>query len=240
MSLLEFQTSLGRAIRDASGPKPTSEQDLAWAEPAPFATLIESRGFRFTVKVQRSWNRARARNGARLTLSVLPRDQRRKLLDDWLEEGGGTAYFFAAEADSFLEFIAKKLPDPSHALTICRLEQATLRASEGSRYFTPPDLSRLDQDCRLCRGRYAGIVRFHAQPALLLAALTSGPAPPVSPCPVVMLFGPAFAGLSREASDDEVRLWERLKEPAVFVTLLHEGYPRATIESLVSSGCLEP
>lgn len=86
--------------------------------------------------------------------------------------GGGTASFFAAEAEAFLSFIAERLPVPSHALTLCRVEQATLRAQEGALGFTKPDLSRLDSPgCALRAGRYAALVRFHAPPRLVLAAI---------------------------------------------------------------------
>ena len=240
MSLLEFQTALGRALCTPSRRSEMLRNDLTGVDGYGIAHIIASPGFQFTVKVRQSWNAARARNGARLTLSILPPEERKRFLNEWVEAGGGTAYFFGAEADSFLEFIAKRLPDPSHSLSICRLEQATLRASEGSRCFTAPDLSRLDdQDCVVRRGRYAALVPFYAQPSLLMAALRGGPVPGTSPSAVCMLFGPAFEGLSREASDAEVRLWNRLKQPEGLPVLLQEGHRRDVVESLTVCGCTE-
>jgi hypothetical protein len=240
MSLLDFQTALGRAVRAQVGEDALCGIDFATGERACLAAMIESPGFRFTVDVQRSWSVGRASKAARLTLSILPAGKRRRLLDEWVSAGGGTASFFAAEAEAFLDFIAKHLPDPSHELTLCRVEQATLRASEGSRHFVAPNPSRLDvPGCVLGAGQYAALVQFHAEPHLLLAALGGQPLPPLSPHVIPMLFGPGMDGLFRQATDDEVTLWERLVEPVGLTALLREGHRREAIEALTSTGCAE-
>jgi hypothetical protein len=51
-------------------------------------------------------------------------------IDAWMESGSGTASYFAAEADSLLDFIAEQLPDPSPERALCRVEQLTLRATQ--------------------------------------------------------------------------------------------------------------
>jgi hypothetical protein len=238
--LLDFQTALGRAVQTSPAEDPLCGLDFTADERARVAALVESAGFRFTVDVQRSWSVGRAAKAARLTLSILAPEERRQLLDEWVSNGGGTASFFAAEADAFLEFIAERQPNPSHALTICRVEQATLRASEGSRYFRAPDLSRLDAPgCLLAAGRYAALVQFYAEPHRLLAALDGQPLPPLSPQAISMLFGPGLDGLFREATDEEVTLWERLVEPAAFKALLQEGHRRDIIEGLTVAGAAE-
>jgi hypothetical protein len=180
MSLRDFQSALGASIR-----RPAVRE----SEGAALDAIVDSAGFRFTLDVQRSWCRGRAAKSARLTLSILDADLRERLLDTWVASGGGAASVLTAEADAFLDFIASHLPDPSHALTICRLEQATLRASAGT----------------------SAIVHFHADPDQLFAAIGTGAAlPPVTAEPVVsILFAPGLDGLSRVATVDEVALWNR-------------------------------
>jgi len=241
MALGDFQTALGRLVRVPAGAGPLYGLALSTSERARLATLVESAGFRFTVDVQRSWCAGRAAKAARLTLSILPPEARQRLLNEWVSAGGGTASFFAAEAEAFWDFIAQHLPDPSHALTLCRVEQATLRASEGAYHFVVPHLSQLDTPGGVLRtGRYATLVRFHAEPHLLLAALLGEqPLPPLSPDAIPMLFGPGLEGLFRLATGEEVALWERLVVPVALTVLLREGHRRETIEALVLAGGAE-
>src|SRR5438046_1378824 len=172
MALLDFQTALGRLVRAPDGGDPFRSLCLDAGERSCLETLLQSAGFRFTVGVQRSWCVGRTMNAGFLTLSILADDVRRPLLDEWTNSGGGTSSFFAAEADALFDFIADRLPNPSHELTACLFEQATLRANEKAAGFTPPEWVRLDApQCALRRGCYAGIVLFHGDPALILEAL---------------------------------------------------------------------
>jgi hypothetical protein len=61
-------------------------------------------------------------------VSIMRDDARRTLLAAWVNSGGVTSSFFAAAADALLDSIANQLPDPSHELAVCRLEQLILRA----------------------------------------------------------------------------------------------------------------
>jgi hypothetical protein len=240
MALLDFETALGRLVRVQTSENPFRGLDLAASERAKLATIGESAGFHFTVTVQRSWCRGRAAKAARLTLSILQPEQRQQLLEEWVDSGGGTASFFATEADAFLDFIAEHLPDPSHELTVCRMEQGTLRASEAARFFVPPNLSRLDAPgCMLRAGRYATLVRFHAEPRLLLPALGRGPLPPLMPDIIPVFLAPGLDGLFRVATAAELALWERLTAPVAFTALLQEGHQREAIEALVLAGGVE-
>jgi hypothetical protein len=180
-------------------------------------------------------------NAGYLTLSILPHELRRRLLDEWTSSGGGTSSFFAAEADGLLDFIARRLPYPSHELTACRLEQATLRANDAAALFTPPDLARLDAArCVLRRGRSAGIVFFHGRPDQILDALLEhSPLPPVSPQPTPVLFGPGLDRLCRPASLNDVDLWEELAAPVAFVDLLTKTFRRDAIEAMLHAGAIE-
>ncbi len=156
MSLLDFQIALGRNVRRPVGKDRLSGLHLTRDERARVEMITKSAGFRFTIAVQESWSVARAGKAARLTLSILPVHKRRRILYEWVRRGGGTASFHNAEADAFLDYVAEHLPDPSHELTLCKLEKGTHRASEGSRHFVEPDLSRLDApNCVLRAGRYS-------------------------------------------------------------------------------------
>src|SRR5262249_24321541 len=208
-SLLDFQRALGRLVRAPAGANPADDVDFAPDERARFDRLAGSEGLRFTAEIQRSWCIGRAAKGARLTLANLPAVERQPLLDGWVNQGGGTASFFASEADAFLDFIAARLPNPSHTLTLCRLEQATLRASQSARRFAPPDMSWLNTATgALCRGRHAMLVST----------------------PVAVLFAPGLDGLFREATDAEVELWERLSSPVALSTLLMDAGVRSIVE----------
>lgn len=240
MSLLEFQTALGRAVRIETGQDPLSGLDFSAGERADLAAIVASAGFRFTVDVQRSWSMGRAAKAAQLTLSILPASERKALLEEWVNSGGGTTSFFAAEADAFLDFIAGHLPNPSHTLTLCRVEQATLRASEGALRFAAPDLSRLDAlGCLLAAGRSAALVQFYAEPRLVFAALAGEPFPPLSREVMPVFFGPGFEGLFCMAKVEEVALWERLVTPVALTELMREGHPREAVEALVLGGVVE-
>jgi hypothetical protein len=241
MSLLDFQSALGRLVRMPSGGDPLDGLDFTVDERARLERLTQGPGFRFTVDVQRSWCMGRAAKAARLTLSLVPPAERQRLLDDWVNRGGGTSSFFAAEADAFLDFISARLPNPSHAQTLCRVEQATLRANEGARQFKPPHLSWLNAASgALRRGRHAMLVRFYAEPRLVLGALWGQPAPPLSDAAIPILFAPGLNGLSRAATDIEVVLWERLTLSSVLLsTLLMELDARQVIEALALAGAVE-
>src|SRR5271156_1329399 len=118
MPLLDFQTALGRLVRAPEGGDPIRSLHLDAMEYGCLEALPQSPGFRFTVGVQRSWCMGRAVSAGALTLPVLADDVRSKLLDEWVNAGGGTASFFDAEAEALLNFIADRLPYPSHELTV--------------------------------------------------------------------------------------------------------------------------
>ncbi|HEV2201113.1 MAG TPA: hypothetical protein VGR73_14945 [Bryobacteraceae bacterium] len=241
MRLLDFQTALGRLVRAPDGGDPLRTLDLGADDRSRLEALAESPGFRFTVGVQRSWCIRRAANAGYMTLSILPDNLRRRLLDEWTNSGGGTSSFFATEAEALLDFIADRLPHPSHELTACRLEQAALRANEIAARFRAPDLDRLDNArCVVRRGRYAAIVLFYGEPDLILGALLEHrPHPPVLAETTAVLFGPGLDRLYRPASGSEVTLWKRLTAPVAIPVLRREGYRRDVIETMLRAGAVE-
>jgi hypothetical protein len=241
MALLDFETALGRLVRQPKSAAALRLLHLDDSEISCLETLKASAGFRFTTEVQRSWCVGRAARAGFFTLSILPKDVRDEVLDAWTEAGGGTSSFFAAEAEAFLEFIAGRLPDPSHELTACRFEQATLRANERRKSFTPPDPDLLaDSRCVLRRGRHAGMVAFYGDPHRIIEALVKHqPLPPAPSNVTTMLFGPGLAQSCRMASQREVAIWQTLQTPVPFFTLLGEAYRRDELARMLQDGIVE-
>jgi hypothetical protein len=145
-----------------------------------------------------------------------------------------------SEAEAFFEFAAGYLEDPSHALTICRMEQAALRASCAVLAFTAANRSLPDQaGAVVCRGEAAALVRFFAPPERLLArVLAKEPLPPLGEQSVPILFAPGLVQFCRPATAQEVCLWERLDGPATIATLARDGHPRRLIGPMLEVGAI--
>jgi hypothetical protein len=208
-SLASFQSDLGRALLG---------EDV-WP--------IDSRsaGFRFTMKVRRSWCEGRSTIAAREVLTLLPEEDRQRLVGEYVDQGGGLEWFLATESEKIMAFLAPRLPDPSHALTLCRMAQALAVARLGAATFIPPRLR--SGMARVDRGAHASLVWFHADPAAVMIALKSGEAPPVGPPDHPVVFAPGAPGLFRPATEAEAELWARLPAddppPALAAPLLQEG-----------------
>jgi hypothetical protein len=248
MALQDFQTALGlllsRPIQNSyENGKTTLLQrlDLSLKERASLGRLLPSPGFQFTAAIRRSWCEGRAANGAALTLSILAVAQRRRMVEEWVSLGGGSSSFFALEADSFLEFIARRLRDPSHELTVARLEQAVQRASDAAAAFSPADSVVCNApNAELRRSKSAALVCFWADPQRLFAALNGAePFPPLSDRPYRVLFAPGLPGLFRSATADEAALWESLATPRAIRELSEDEHTRETVQGFVTIGAAE-
>ena len=182
--------------------------------------LRDTAEFRFYGSVQRSWCIARATKAAHLTLSLLPQDERERLLDEWVDSGSGAQSFFFVEAESFLDFIGRKLSDRPREFTVCQFERATLRASNGANVFVAPDPTLLQKaDTCLRRGYYAALVRFYAG--------------------LILMFSPGLPQLWHEPAPDELALWDALDSPVPVRTLLNLGHSLETLERLLTHGAVE-
>src|ERR1044072_8332078 len=165
MGLIEFQTVLGRMLREHNRDDHLRGVSLEENESRYLGNLRDTTEFRFYTSVQRSWCIARATKAAYLTLSVLPPEERERLLDEWVDTGSGAQSFFHVEAEAFLDFIGGHLSDRPREFTICQFERATLRASYGASIFVAPEPASLQRsDSLVRRGSYAAIVRFEADP----------------------------------------------------------------------------
>lgn len=216
--LTDFQRAWGFAVRTGMPPG-RSLRGCTLAERAVLEGLADSDGFRVTLLVQRSWCEHRARSAAPLTLAALPEDQGRILIAKWLARGGGTSSFCASEADELFEFIARRLPDPSRALTLCRMEQAIHRASLASAKFAPHEALAATCDPLLVRARGAAIVALGE--------------------PLSVLFAPGLADLHREARNDEIELWRACESPIRLSAAVSAGHSREGVMRLIGVGALE-
>jgi len=134
-SLAEFQSRLGRSLMG---------EGICPIDP-------ETTGFHFTATVRRSWCEGRTMIAARAVLTLVPDTERRRLVAEYVDAGGSLAMFSPTENAAFLEFLAPRLPDPSHGLSLCRMDQAMTRARSGSETFVPPK----SRDIRECIEREA-------------------------------------------------------------------------------------
>jgi hypothetical protein len=246
MPLLAHQIVLGRCLRSADADpwaSPAAQQriGLDQAELAELHDLVHSPGFRFTRRGQRSWCEGRTAEAAQLTLSILSTEQRRQLVNDWVDAGGGAAFDPTSEADAFLEFVAGRLNKPSHAMTICRMEQAIYRASQAALRFKPPDLSLLDDPkTMLCAGTGAAMVRFFVEPQRLFAAIEAkAQLPPLCDKCFLVLFAPGLPALFRAANNEDTALWDMLVSPIEMRLLSRNRHRRCTIEELVRIGAAD-
>jgi hypothetical protein len=174
-------------------------------------------------------------------LSILPAEQQRQIIDEWVDAGGGTAFDPASEAEALLEFIAGRLNEPSHVLAVCRMEQAVYRASEATLHFRPPDPSLLDDpDATLCTGRGATLVRFFAEPQQLFGAIKAkAPLPPMSYRCLPVLFAPGLPALFRAASKEEALLFGELAGAAGVRLLTRDRCTRLVLEELFRIGAVD-
>jgi hypothetical protein len=210
--LAAFQSALGRALL-GEGTCPIDPR---------------SPGFRFTMSVRRSWCEGRSMLAAREVMALVSERNRQRLIGDYVDQGGGLEWFLAAERERFLAFLAQRLPNPSHPLTICRMCQTLARARLGAASFVPP--YPRDGTGPVDRGRHAALVWFHADPGEVMAALTGGRLPPVGPPEHAVLVAPGLPHLSRLATAAEAALWARLPAddvaPALIAPLLRDGVLR--------------
>ena len=233
MGLIEFQTVLGRMLREQNRDDHLRGVSLEVSESQYLENLRETAEFRFYETVQRSWCIARATKAAHLTLSLLPQEERERLLDEWVDSGSGAQSFFFVEADSFLDFIGGHLADRPREFTVCQFERATLRASNGANGFVAPDpasLQRLDSCLR--RGSYAALVRFEADPG-------PGPLAELFSAGLIVMFSPGLPQLWHEPSPEELDLWNALDSPTQVRTLLEHGHSVEMLERLLAHGAIE-
>jgi hypothetical protein len=241
MGLIDFQTVLGRMLREQNRDDHLRGVSLEEGESRYLENLRDTAEFRFYASVQRSWCIARATKAAHLTLSLLAQEERERLLDEWIDSGSGTQSFFAVEAESFLDFIGGYLSDRPCEFTVCQFERATLRASNGANVFVAPDAASLQRpESCVRRGNYASLVRFAADPDQWQVLFQKHkPLTDLFSAGLIVMFCPGLPQLWHEPSSEELDLWGALDSPTPVGTLLSHGHSLETLERLLVQGAIE-
>ena len=235
MGLIDFQTALGRMLREQNRDDYLRGVSLAEDESRYLENLRDTAEFRFYASVQRSWCVARASRAAHLTLSLLSPDERERLLDEWVNSGSGAQSFFHVEAEAFLDFIGGHVCDRPREFTVCQFERATLRAHYGASIFVAPEATSLDESKSFIRrGSYAALVRFEADPDQL-----HGPLADLFSAGLIVMFSPGLPQLWHEPPAEEVDLWDALESSTPVATLLSRGHSIEMLERLLGHGAIE-
>ena len=236
MALIDFQTALGRMLREQNRDDHLRGVSLDEREGQYIENLRDTPELRFYAGVQRSWRIMRATKSAQLTLSLLKAEERQRLVNEWLDSSAGVYSFFFVEADLFLDFIGRHLSDRPRELTVCQFERATLHASNGATLFVAPDPAGLlsGSDSCLRRGSHASVVCFDRDPGL-----PPGPLADLFSAGVTIMFSPGLPQLWHEPSPDELALWDALDSPTPLSTLLSHGHSIETLERLLIHGAIE-
>ena len=89
--------------------------------------------------VSQSWRQGRTMMSGPAILLLVPIVERQRLSNEYVDRGGCWPVSSSSENVTLLEFLASRLPDPSHALSLCRMEVALTRASLGAEIFVEPE-----------------------------------------------------------------------------------------------------
>jgi hypothetical protein len=76
---------------------------------------------------------------APVILQLIPASYQQRLIAEFVDCGGGWPVSSPSEDATLLEFLASRLPAPSHALSVCRMEVALTRARLGAATFVEPE-----------------------------------------------------------------------------------------------------
>lgn len=241
MSLMGFQFALGQALlgRMCGHDAQFDDIDLSPIECSSLKRTLASAGFRITADIQRSWCEARTARSVALPLAILSVEERCQLVGEWVNQGGGTNSFFEAEGEAFLRFLEQRLPNPSHALTLCQLEQATRKATNVLGRFVPLDVSTICGSKLLTKSPHATLVHFFAEPeCLLLTIKGERMTPPLLPTAIPVLVAPGLSGQIFPVDAPQEALLQSLETPATVHALIAGGHALGTIEFLVTVGAL--
>src|ERR1019366_2035610 len=187
-----------------------------------------------------AWSEDRTMIAVRGILTLVPQAERRRLIAEDANRFDGLTIFQPDEKEAFLAFLAARLPNPSHALTFCYMNQALIRAHSGAEAFVGPGdrtiraridrtlrdriehevWGRIEREAWQCieravrgrveKGQHATLVWFHADPDAVFGALDGAAPPPVGEPAYPRLFAPGLRHLWRARTAEEAALWARL------------------------------
>lgn len=86
-----------------------------------------------------SWRQSRTTMSGAAILQLVPVALRQRLIAGFIDLGGGWPVSSPAENTTLLQYLVPRLPDPSHACSLCRMEVALTCASTGAEIFVEPE-----------------------------------------------------------------------------------------------------
>jgi len=222
MTLRAFQAALSHMVRSPDRIKPDTFErqaerlELSTTEEEALRSVVSSTGLELTREIRRSWSRGRAYRAAPATLAAIPVDQRDAVLEEWISANGSSSSFPEGEAERLLEFIERRLRDPSPERIVCEIELASYRAARAAPSSPCEsnlvDLRRLNT--WLAVSPHASLMRIQAGPAgtppTNLPELDATQSAELHPW---ILIAPGIEGGVRHASDPEVTILKALATP---------------------------
>jgi hypothetical protein len=167
----------------------------------------------FSRPSERLGNVLTAQSAAPLTLSMLPDEARRTLVDDFVESSTRQSPSFVREAVRFLDFLVARHPRVPHLPELAAFERATLVLSESLALGAPvrpaPELPPA-----VVRNPLASVIAFAAPPDEIFAALVADrPLPAAGSAEHWLLVAPNLPNLARPASAFEAWVFEEAQQP---------------------------
>ena len=89
--------------------------------------------------VRQSWRQGWTMISGPAILTLVPDTEQQRLIAEYVGEGGTWPVASSAENATLLDFLASRLPNPSHALSLCRMGVALSRAALGTESFVEPE-----------------------------------------------------------------------------------------------------
>jgi hypothetical protein len=130
------EISAGHAASHPVGCGMTAE--LAAGQPG-LGHCVTGESTNLIVPVRQSSRQAWATISGPTILLLVPATARRRLIAEYVGQGGAWPVSSPSENATLLEFLASRLPDPSHALSLSRMEVALSRAALGAEVFVEPE-----------------------------------------------------------------------------------------------------
>jgi hypothetical protein len=134
-------TTCGSAVQRSNC---SSTAALAATQPAAFGRFLTGKSAR-SIAMPRPWRLGTTMISAPMILQLIPAADGQRLIAEYVDRGGAWPVPSAPENATLLEFLASRLPAPSHALSLCRMEIALTRARLGAALFVEPEYRSIQE-----------------------------------------------------------------------------------------------
>jgi hypothetical protein len=121
-----------------------SNAALSATQPAARGRFLIGKSAR-SIAMPQPWHLGRTMISAPMILQLIPAADRQRLIAQYVDRGGAWPVSSAPENATLLEFLASRLPAPSHALSLCRMEVALSRARLGAALFVEPEYRSIQE-----------------------------------------------------------------------------------------------